>query len=133
MRMSTQDIVKTEIEKGNTNQDWRVAYVAIMNMIQQPQHRVVRSNNSLFIITNHGDHTADFMMCNADTVGMMPKSIKEFYTAMKKAGFTKLFYSTPRSGMIKLSEKTGFKNTIVSRSLPLPGYGKPIINVEVDL
>jgi hypothetical protein len=131
--MSTQDIVKTEVERGNPGADWRMAYAQIMSMIQQPQHRVVRSNNSLFIITNNGNHTANFMMCNADPVGIMPKSIKEFYAAMKGAGFTKLFYSTPRSGMIKLSEKTGFKNTIVSRSLPLPGYGKPIINVEVDL
>jgi len=133
MKMSTQDIVKTEVERNNSGSDWRAVYAAMMNMIEQPQHRIIRSNNSLFLYTNHGNHVADFMMCNADSVGMMPRSIKEFYKAMKVAGFKKLYYSTSREGMLRLSEKTGFKNIVLFRTPPVPGYGKPIINVEVDL
>jgi hypothetical protein len=107
--MSTQDIVKTEVERTMPGTDWRTVYAQIHEMIQLPKHRIFRANNSLFIITNNGDKTVDVSMCNADTLQDMPKSIKEFCMALKKCGFTEAKFTTTRPAMYRMVERAGYK------------------------
>lgn len=107
--MTTQDIVKTEVERTMPGTDWRTVYAHIHEMVKQPKHRIFRANNSLFIITNNGDHTAEVSMCNADSPKDMPKSIKEFCMAMKKCGFTEVRFATNRPAMYRMVERAGYK------------------------
>ena len=107
--MTTQDIVKTEVERTMPDADWRAVYAHIHEMVKSPKHRIFRANNSLFIITNNGDETVDFSMCNADTLQDMPKSIKEFFTALKACGFTEAKFSTSRPAMYRMVERAGYK------------------------
>jgi hypothetical protein len=111
--MTTQDIVKTEIERTSPGTDWRVVYAQIHNMVKNPKHRIFRANNSLFIITNNGDETVNVTMCNADTLQDMPKSIQEFGAALKKCGFTEANFATTRPAMLRMLGRAGYKVQIL--------------------
>jgi len=108
-RMTPQNIVKTEVERTMPNTDWKVVYAQIVAMVKQPVHRIFRSNNTLFIITNNGDHTAGVMMCVADPIPTIPKSIKEFCESMKKCGFTEIQFATKRPAIFRMIERAGYK------------------------
>lgn len=115
--MTTQDIVKTEVERTMPGTDWQAVYAHIHEMVKSPKHRIFRANNSLFIITNNGDQTVDVSMCNADAVKDMPKSIKEFLTALKVCGFTEAKFTTTRPAMYRMVERAGYKAQVT------PGVG----------
>ena len=112
--MTTQDIVKTEVERTMPGTDWRTVYAQIHNMVKNPKHRIFRANNSLFIITNNGDQTVDVSMCNADALKDMPKSIKEFLMALKACGFTEAKFTTTRPAMYRMVERAGYRARVSS-------------------
>jgi ribose 5-phosphate isomerase len=115
-RMTPQDIVKTEVERTMPGTDWQTVYAQIHEMVKQPKHRIFRANNSLFIITNNGDHTVDFSMCNADALKDMPKSLKEFFSALKVCGFTEARFATSRPAMYRMVERAGYKPQVFPHS-----------------
>ena len=115
--MTTQDIVKTEVERTMPGTDWRAVYAQIHEMVKLPKYRIFRANNSLFVITNNGDKTVDVSMCNADTLQDMPKSIKEFFTALKNCGFTEAKFMTTRPAMYRMVERAGYRAQVT------PGAG----------
>lgn len=127
-KMSVQDIIKTEFENNSSGIPWEKAYAYIQNQVKDPKFRLLRANNSVFMIRNNGDHTAYIFMFNADKVSDMPKSMKEFADAMKKAGFTKGQFDTPRPAVVGLLKKSGLKFT----SSQTDFNGKPSIHVEVE-
>lgn len=111
--MTTQDIVKTEVERTMPGTDWRTVYAHIHEMVKQPKHRIFRANNSLFIITNNGDHTAEVSMATADKAPDLPKSIKEFFMAMKKCEFIEVTFTVGRPAMYRVIERAGYKARIL--------------------
>jgi hypothetical protein len=123
--MTTQEIVKTEVERTMPGKDWRTVYAQIHEMIKLPKHRIFRANNSLFIITNNGDKTVDVSMCNADTLQNMPKSINEFFIALKKCGFTKAKFMTTRPAMYRMVERAGYKAQVA----PGAGGSKAVVTL----
>ena len=131
-RMSVQDIVRTEIENNGSNANWEDVYKRVYALIQAPQYRILRANNSLFLIYNAGQGNASVYMFNADKVQDMPKSIMEFFNAMKKANFKKVGFNTVRPAVLRLLKSAGinFKST---PSEPEPGTNQPSIHVEVEL
>jgi hypothetical protein len=131
--MTTQDIVKTEVERTMPGTDWRVVYAHIHEMVKSPKHRIFRANNSLFIITNNGDHTADVSMCNADSLQDMPKSLAEFCKAMKACGFTEVRFTTNRPAMLRMVERAGYKAQVFPSSGMASDDGKPVSKVKVVL
>lgn len=52
-----------------------------------PDFRVMRANNTLFIYNNNRDGSVDITMDTADSPRTLVESIKEFRQAMKVAGF----------------------------------------------
>lgn len=52
-----------------------------------PDFRVMRANNTLFIYNNNRDGSVDITMDTADSPRTLVESIKEFRQAMKIAGF----------------------------------------------
>jgi hypothetical protein len=131
--MTTQEIVETEIKRTMPNADWRVAYAEFHKMMKDPKHRIFRANNSLFIITNNGDHTADVSMCNADTLQDMPKSIKDFCMAMKKCGFTEVRFTSDRVALLRMVERAGYKPQVFPASGMQGAKGRPIVKAKVVL
>jgi hypothetical protein len=131
--MSTQDIVKTEVERTMPGVDWRTVYAQIHEMIKLPKHRIFRANNSLFIITNNGDKTADFAMCNADTPHDMPKSIEDFFKAMKKCGFIEVEFATDRPAMLRMVERAGYKPQTSPVANRKTAAGRQLVRTKVVL
>jgi hypothetical protein len=132
-RMTPQDIVKTEVERTMPNADWKAVYASFHKMIDDPKHRIFRANNSLFIITNNGDHTASVSMCMADPMPVVPKSIRDFCVAMKKCGFTTLTFTSDRVALLRLVERAGYTPKIFpGPSIPTDD-GRRLVRAKVDL
>jgi len=111
--MTTQDIVKTEVERTMPGTDWRTVYAHIHEMVKSPKHRIFRANNSLFIITNNGDKTVDVSMASADKTPELAHSIKDFFMALKKCGFTEASFTVGRPAMLRIIERAGYKARIL--------------------
>jgi hypothetical protein len=132
-RMTPQDIVKTEIERTMPGMDWKVAYAQFHKMSEDPKHRIFRANNTLFIITNNGDHTADVSMCVADPLSVIPKSIKDFGQAMKKCGFTEIRFTSDRTALLRLIERAGYKPQVFPAAGLQGTNGRPLVKAKVVL
>jgi len=126
--MTPQEIVKTEVERsmpGGT--DWKQVYANLHNLVKDPKHRIFRANNSLFIINNNGDHTADIAMATADNAHELAQSIKEFFMSMRKCGFTEVTFAIGRPAMYRVIERAGYKAQI------LPGVANQGSKAKVTL
>jgi hypothetical protein len=132
-RMTPQDIVKTEIERTMPNADWKAVYAYFHEMVKDPKHRIFRANNTLFIITNNGDHTADVSMCVADPIQVIPKSIKDFGMAMKKCGFTEIRFTSDRVALLRLIERAGYKPQVFPANGMQGAKGRPLVKAKVAL
>jgi hypothetical protein len=131
-RKSVEEIIKTEIENNNSGGDWKQVFSRVTDLVQYPEYRVLRANNSLFLIHNEGNGRASVYMFNADTVSDMPKSMLDFTKAMKAAKFHTISFNTVRPAVLRLLKSAGinFKST---PSGPEPKTGMPSIYVEVEI
>lgn len=132
-RMTPQDIVKTEIERTMPGTDWKSAYAQLSAMTQDPKHRVFRANNTLFIITNNGDHTADVSMCVADPLPIIPKSIRDFGQAMKTCGFTEIRFTSDRPALLRLIKSAGYTPQVFPAAGLQAAEGRPLVKAKVSL
>ena len=132
-RMTPQDIVKTEVKRTMPGVDWRTVYAQLHELVKDPSHRIFRANNSIFIITNNGDHTADCSMCNADSLSDMPDSLNEFFTAMKKCGFTEVRGATTRPAMLRMVERAGYTVEVIPDPGATDQNGAPVLKAKVIL
>jgi len=114
--MTPQYILKTDVERTNPNVNWKYMYAKLNIMLQNPNCRLLRANNSLFIIINNQDHTAMVGMHTVDSVEKLIDSMKEFGQAMQKSGFTKLFFTTKRPALIRLVDRAGWKHKVFPSS-----------------
>jgi hypothetical protein len=131
-RKSAEEIIKTEIENNNSGADWQQVFSRIIALVQSPEYRVLRANNSLFLIHNDGNGKASVYMFNADSVGDMPKSMLDFTKAMKAANFRTITFNTVRPAVLRLLKSAGL-NFKTTPSGPEPQTGMPSIYVEVEL
>ena len=107
--MTPQDIVKTGVERTMPNANWKEVYAHIQLMVKSPQHRIFRANNTLFVIDNHGDHTADVVfMLTADPITTMPSSVHDGLQAMKKCQFTELTFNSSRPAFLRMIQRAGY-------------------------
>lgn len=132
-KMSTQDIVRTHVnahhgEEGN----WQAVYVELHNLLEKPQFRIMRAGNTLFLFHNNGNNTAMVFMFNGDRVGKLVGNMKEFFAAMKKAGFKQLYTNTKRHAIIHLVEKTGYPS-VTYRSENSDPKGNYMYYMSLDL
>lgn len=131
-RKSVQDIIKTEIENNGSNANWENVYKRVFALTQTPDYRILRANNSLFLIHNEKNGKASVYMFNADNVKEMPESISEFARAMKKANFNTVTFNTVRPAILRLLKSAGI-NFKSFPSSPEPGTNMPSILVEMEL
>ena len=116
--MTTQDIVKAALKNTQSTLEWRKFYATLHKLVENPEWRLLRANNCLFLINNKGDHTAKVYMFNADTAQDMVASFKEFALAMKKCGFVEVEFSTDRPALSRVIARAGYKAQI------LPGVAR---------
>lgn len=84
-----QEIVEAEIKARGQGNDWRVAYLMISRLINKPDWRLFRSNDTIFLMHNYRDpeKTVEFYIYNGDTEKELKGNLKDFFKALKISGF----------------------------------------------
>lgn len=79
-----------------------------------PKLRVIRANNSLFIIYNLGQGVAEVMMETADKPRALVDSVKQFFESMRKAGFKAVQLGVGNPEIIRVIKMGGFEPKLSS-------------------
>jgi hypothetical protein len=112
-RMTPYQIIKKDIEKFNLGLDPDKTYAAILKMVEKPNFRVLRANDSFMVIDNHGDGTGDALMFTADKPQAFVKSLKHFNKALRVGGFHKMTFTSSGIAIEPLMKKAGLKYEII--------------------
>ena len=108
-RMTPYQIIKQDIEKFNLGLDPDKTYAAILKMVEKPNFRVLRANDSFMVIDNHGDGTGDALMFTADKPQTFVKSLKHFNKALQVGGFHQMTFTSSGIAIEPLMKKAGLK------------------------
>jgi hypothetical protein len=111
-RMREYDIVANDIKKYKLDIDPKKAYAALQQMTQQPNYRVIRANDSLLFIDNHGDGTAQGIMFSSDKPQAFVKSLMQFNRALQTAGIRKLEITSVKKDIEPFLKKAGLNYSI---------------------
>ena len=106
-KMSNIDI----LTKSAAGQIDPVRFEAVLSetVRRNPKVRVIRANNSLFIIHNDGQGGADVMMETADKPKELIDSLKQFGQAMKAGNFKSLRFEVSNPDIIRAIKMGGFE------------------------
>ena len=102
-------------------------------VIGDPDFRVMKANNTLFMYNNNKDGSVDLAMETADSPRELVDSLKQFANAMKVAGFKRGNFEIDNPQIIKAMQMAGLKvNTQPSNTLGPDGMTPTMIGtVEV--
>jgi hypothetical protein len=106
-KMSTLDILTKSA--GGQIDPARLEAVLSETVRRNPKVRVIRANNSLFIIHNDGQGGADVIMETADKPKELVDSIKQFCQGMKAANFKSLRFEVSNPDIIRVIKMGGFE------------------------
>jgi hypothetical protein len=106
-RMTPYQIIQKDIEKFNLGLDPDKTYATILKMVEKPNFRVLRANDSFMVIDNHGDGTGDALMFTADKPQAFVKSLKHFNKALRVGGFHKMTFTSSGIAIEPLMKKAG--------------------------
>jgi hypothetical protein len=95
--MSPYDIIEADIRKFDLDMDPKKTYAAILEMIKQPNYRVMRAHNTLLVLDNEGNGIGKGLIFTADGPQTFVKSLKQLDKALRTSHFKKM--SFPSSGM----------------------------------
>lgn len=108
-RMTIQEIVKHDCEK--TGVSFETVYVNLHNAIENNTARVFRSGNTLFTSEIQKPKVSEVHLFTADNANQLVKALKEFFAAMKVAGFVKLITNTDNDSLLILLKRTNVNFT----------------------
>lgn len=106
-KMTTLDIL-TKSSQGKIDPA-RLEAVLAETVRTNPKVRVIRANNSLFIIHNDGKGGADVLMETADKPRELVDSIKQFCQGMKAGNFKSLRFDVANPEIIRVVKMSGFE------------------------
>ena len=112
-RMDPYQIIAQDIEKFKLDLDPKQTYAALLKMVQEPQYRLVRANDSILLIHNMGNGTGDGMMFTADKPQTFVKSLIHFNKALKIGGFHEMTFTSSGIAIEPLLKKAKLKYKIV--------------------
>ena len=107
-RMSTQDIVRTSLERQGMGDQFEDIYGRLQSAVDTPNYRIMRSGNTLLFyqITKPKEEVM-FDIITADTPQSLPSSLKEIMDAMKKAGFKRGMAMTENTNLVNIAQAAG--------------------------
>jgi len=111
-KMSTLDILTKSA--GGQIDPARLQGVLAEAVRINPKVRVIRANNSLFVIHNDGQGGADVIMETADKPRELVDSIKQFLQAMKVAKFKSLRFDVDNPDIIRVIKMGGYEPKLSS-------------------
>jgi hypothetical protein len=111
-RMSEYEIIEGDIKKYKLKMDPKKAYAGIMQMMQQPNYRTLRSNNSILFIDNNQDGTAQGIMFTADKPHAFVKSLMQFNRGLQAAGVKHFTINSVKTDIEPFLKKARLNYTI---------------------
>ena len=108
--LSPFEIIKTELAHNGSKDDPKRTYAAVVKMVEQPKYRVLRHDNSLLLIENKGNASAEIYLFTADKTDKLTEVFKHLLLSLKVAGFKHLEYFTNRRAMIRFLRQTKVKH-----------------------
>lgn len=111
--LSAQKIVETEIKNRGQGNDWETAYVMIHELVQRPEWRLFRTENTIFLIHNHRNEaeSVEFFIYNADTPEGLKSNLTEFFKSLKKSGFNYAIFEPVGKHTADLIKRVHHKTT----------------------
>ena len=128
-KMSEYDIIKSDIKEYGLKMDPDQTYAALLEMTKQPNYRILRANNTILMIDNRKDGTAEGIIFTADKPQAMVKSIKHLAIALKKGGFHELDVNSSGIAIETLMHRAGLKFQVT----PIEIDGQEGHRLKVDL
>ena len=107
--MTTQEIIRDCDETRTNNRDWKQLYKDLHMAVASNKYRLMRSNNTLFLYKLVDEGIAQMFVFNADTHKNFLRNMKDFFKAMKNAGFHTIFGVTENPQILKMLERTGYE------------------------
>ena len=105
-KMSTEDILAKAV---GGKMDHQQLHNALAQAVESnPQLRIMRANNTLFIYFNKGNGSVDVTMETADDPRKLVDSIKQFGEAMKKANFRSAKFSIENPEIVRVLKMAGY-------------------------
>jgi hypothetical protein len=108
-RMTPYQIIERDIKKFGLGIDAKQTYAAIMKMVQKPNFRLLRANDSFMLIDNHGNGQGDAMMFTADKPQTFVKSLMHFNKALRVGGFHQITFTSSGIAIEPLMKRAGLK------------------------
>ena len=103
--------VITILEKSTGDQKQAIKlYNTLSDLVgKDPDFRIMRANNTLFIYNNNKNGSVDLSMETADTPRDLIESIKQFKQAMKVAGFKTARFEIDNPQIVKVLKMGGIE------------------------
>jgi hypothetical protein len=111
-RLSPYQIIERDIEKFDLDLDPKKTYAALLQMVEKPNYRMMRANNTLMLIDNHGDGTGDGILFTADKPQTFVKTLIHFNKALKVGGFHKMTFTSSGIAIEPLMKKANLNYDI---------------------
>lgn len=111
------EIVERSVAKTGIKTDALRTYAALLEMVKQPNYRILRHNNSLLLIDNKGNNTADVMLFTADNQDRMVDNIKQFLKALEIAGIVKITTVIPNTKFLEVLKKAKVNYKVENRGV----------------
>lgn len=105
--MSMGEIMLADLQRAGMEDQLATIYEMLKTMVENGKARIMRANNSLLVYRIVGDGEVEFDLMTADSPKTLVKSTREFFEAMKKAGFKRGMGMTEDAQLVKLLERTG--------------------------
>jgi len=111
-RKSAEDIIREYIQKQRINVKPEAVLAALSELVKRPDYRLFRTGDTMFIIRNFGNGLVEFHMANIEPPMKLIRNVKEFYQAMKKAGFKQLITKTTNYDMIRIAQMANIDHEV---------------------
>jgi hypothetical protein len=105
--MSMAEILLTDLQRAGMEDQLENIYEMLKKMVEDGKARIMRANNSFLIYRIVGDGEVEFDIMTADSPKKLVDSVRQFFEAMKKAGFKRGMGMTEDAQLVKLLERSG--------------------------
>lgn len=123
-RVEVTDILRSSAEEqGLTPEQLSSGLADVVE--KNPNVRVMRANNTLFIYFNLGDGRVEIAMETVDSPRDLVNSLKDFFSAMKMSGFKSGSFLVENPQIIKAIQMTGANVSTKSTNEVMPDGNTP--------
>ena len=104
MKMTTQEIIKHEVGEKN----FEKVYRGLHHLLETNEYRMIRENNTLFLVQIVGKGSGHVQMISADSPKITMRSMLGGLEAMKKANYQRLYFDSVHDKLLPFLQGNGY-------------------------